>query len=290
MKGVGAKAQSMRPEISVLMTVYNTAGYLAEAIDSILAQRTTRAWELSIVDDGSSDGCLEIAQAYAAAHPERIHLLRHRGGGNRGISASRNLALRHAQGELLAFLDSDDVWLPHHLETLDAAMQACPEADMVYGSAERWVDFSLAFDEDFARSSEWGRNYLPPLIPRGEAAGLLPRGQLLSWFQADESLVPCICSVMVRTAAARAVGGFCNAFRGLYDDQAFHARMSLQRNVLRAGPMRRAVSAARPLLLRRGPGAGRSAAQRAGALPDVSASAATVLAVDGFPIRIGNDG
>ena len=97
---------------------------------------------------------------------------------------------------------------------------------MVYAEAERWVEFDKPFDESTSRAGGWGSNHLPPLLPPGQAAGLLPRGELLEWFRKDESLVPCICTVMLRTSAARAVGGFCDDFRGLYDDQAFHAKIA----------------------------------------------------------------
>ena len=217
-----------RPEISVLMTVYNTAQFLPEAIESVLAQQTVRTWELLIVDDGSTDASLSIAQHYAALYPQLVHILQHRGGLNRGISCSRNLALRRARGARLAFLDSDDVWLPHHLETLSRLLDAEPAIAMVYGAAERWVDHRLPFNDAAARVASWGTNYLPPLLPAGQQGGVLPQGVLVDWFTADESLCPCICSVMVVAQTARAVGGFCDAFRGLYDDQAFHAKLSLR--------------------------------------------------------------
>jgi glycosyltransferase involved in cell wall biosynthesis len=208
------------------MTAFNSAKYLAESIESILLQETSRQWELLFVDDGSTDETLTIARAYAQRSPDRIKILTHPGHANCGISASRNLALRSARAPFVTFLDSDDIWLPHHLETQAALLEQMPDVTMVYAAAERWVDFSLPFDEQSSRESCWGSNYLPPLVPAGESAGLLPRGELLEWFRKDESLVPCICTVMLRTDAARAVGGFCEDFRGLYDDQAFHAKIA----------------------------------------------------------------
>lgn len=214
------------PEISVLMTVYNTAQFLPEAIESVLTQRTTRTWHLVIVDDGSTDASFSIAQRYAANYREHVCVLQHPGGRNQGISCSRNLALRHALGSRIAFLDSDDIWLPHHCETLASVLDAEPDVAMVYGAAERWVDYGVPFNDTAARAADWGCNYLPPLWPAGEHGGVLPSGALVDWFTADESLCPCICSVMVRAESARAVGGFCESFRGLYDDQTFHAKIS----------------------------------------------------------------
>lgn len=218
--------QAAAPEISILMTVYNTEEFLGEAIESVLRQQTLRRWELLIVDDGSTDSSLNIAQRYAARHPDRITVLQHPSRRNLGISVSRNLALSHARGRRVAFLDSDDVYLPHHCETLAAVLDTFPKVAMVYGAAERWVHHSLPFDEIAARAARWGQNYLPPLVPSGRRAGRLSPGTLVKWFQADESLVPCICSVMVTRQSALAVDGFCDTFRGLYDDQAFHAKMS----------------------------------------------------------------
>ena len=214
------------PEISILMTAFNSATYLAEAIKSIFNQKTSRLWELLLVDDGSTDETLSIAKYYAQLVPGSIRVLTHANGTNRGISASRNLALSYSRGSLITFLDSDDVWLPHYLETQASLLDHMPNVAMVYAEAERWVDFHLPFDDKASRAADWGSNYLPPLVPPGESAGLLPRGSLLQWFLADESLVPCICTVMLRSAAARAVGGFCQEFRGLYDDQAFHAKIA----------------------------------------------------------------
>lgn len=208
------------------MTAFNTAPFVAEAIESIFQQETTRTWELIFVDDGSTDATLSIVKRIAACHPKLLRIFTHAGNQNRGISASRNLALQHARGQSVAFLDSDDVWLPHHLETMASLLDSLPEVAMVYAAAERWVDSTRPFDEHAARAGTWGGNFLPPLVPEGESAGLLPPGRLLEWFRKDESLVPCICTVLVRTDVARSVGGFCDHFRGLYDDQVFHAKVA----------------------------------------------------------------
>ncbi|WP_263415005.1 glycosyltransferase family 2 protein [Terriglobus aquaticus] len=214
------------PAVSILMPVWNNEQNLREAIESVRAQ-TMSSWELLLIDDGSEDSSLRIALDCAEADPDRIRILRHPGGENRGSSASRNLGLRHARGELLAFLDADDVWLPDCLALQMWEMTQRPEAAMVFGAAERWCNPDEPFNEAKARRADWGDNYIPPVVPAGEFLGVLPLGSLLEWYLEDESKVPCICSVLLRTAVARAVGGFDEAFRGLYDDQAFHAKVSL---------------------------------------------------------------
>ena len=126
-----------RPLVSVVMPYLHAARFLDEAIQSVASQ-TYERWELLLVDDGSTDGSERIAASWARRQPGRIHCLRHPGGANRGISASRNLGLRSASGELVAFLDADDVWREHKLERHVALLSAHPEAGMVYGRTEYW--------------------------------------------------------------------------------------------------------------------------------------------------------
>lgn len=213
------------PDISVLMTVFNGELYLREAIDSVLAQQTAHGFELVIVDDGSTDASGAILDDAAQRDP-RIRVVRHPNGENRGISASRNLALDHARGDFIAFLDADDVWLPYHLELHMQVFADHPEIAMVYGSAERWHDHAAPFDRAKAEAAQWGENYIPPIVPPGQAAGRLPKKALLRWYLDDQSMVPCICSVIVRAQVMRDVGGFVSAFKALYDDQVFHAKIS----------------------------------------------------------------
>src|SRR5918992_3658533 len=93
-----------RQLISVMIGVYNTERYLAEAIESVFAQ-TYRPLELIVVDDGSTDASGEVARSYA----DRLHYHRQENAGN---GAARNRAVELASGELFAFLDADDRFLP----------------------------------------------------------------------------------------------------------------------------------------------------------------------------------
>src|SRR5438093_8888063 len=102
------------PLVSSIIIFFNAEKYFAEAIDSALAQ-TYPNWELILCDDGSTDGSTQIARKYAERYPDRVRYCEHEGHVNRGMSATRNLGLRHARGELIAWLDADDVWLPHKL-------------------------------------------------------------------------------------------------------------------------------------------------------------------------------
>lgn len=119
------------PAVSVIVPVYNVAPYLAEALESILAQTFTD-YEIVIVNDGSTDGSLPIAERYRARHPQQITLISHE---NRGLAGARNTALRAAQGEFLALLDSDDGWFPTFLEDQLRILTARPDVAIVTGNA-----------------------------------------------------------------------------------------------------------------------------------------------------------
>jgi len=100
----------MQPDISVIMPVYNSRQYLACAIESVLAQ-THKNFELILVDDGSTDGCDVICDAYAQKD-SRVRVI-HKSNG--GISSARNAGITAARGEYLAFCDNDDRYLPNLL-------------------------------------------------------------------------------------------------------------------------------------------------------------------------------
>ena len=118
------------PGVSVIMPAYNVAAYIGEAIESVIAQTFTD-WELIIIDDGSPDESGAIADSYAEGDA-RIRVVRQENG---GLSAARNHGLRVARGELVALLDSDDLWHPSFLAAQVALLQQHPEIDIVTGNA-----------------------------------------------------------------------------------------------------------------------------------------------------------
>jgi glycosyltransferase involved in cell wall biosynthesis len=108
-----------RPTLSCIIPVYNAAAYLAEALDSVFAQ-TVEPDEIIVVDDGSTDGSLDVAARYAT----RVKLVSQ---DNRGPASARNHGLRLAGGELVAFLDADDIWAPDKTARQCAALAELPE-------------------------------------------------------------------------------------------------------------------------------------------------------------------
>lgn len=96
--------------VSIITPTYNCAAFIGETIESVLAQTYTN-WEMIIVDDRSQDNTAEVVASY---HDERIHytLLEQ----NSGAAVARTVAMNMAQGQYMAFLDSDDLWMPNKLE------------------------------------------------------------------------------------------------------------------------------------------------------------------------------
>jgi glycosyltransferase involved in cell wall biosynthesis len=203
--------------VSVIIIFWNAEPFLAEAVASVVAQ-SHPDWELLLVDDGSTDGSTEIAKQLIASDPERMRYLEHPGHANRGMSASRNLGIAHARGAYLAFLDADDVWLPDKLSQQVTLLEEHPEAALVFGPTEWWYSWS-------GRAEDQGRDLIAPLgVPAGT---LLPPPLLVSRLLRQEGLSPCTCSLLVRREIVEQVGGFEERFRGLYEDQAFVAKICL---------------------------------------------------------------
>ncbi len=113
------------PRVSVVIPTYNQASFLGEAVGSALAQ-TYRDFEVIVIDDGSTDNTPEVASSF----PPAVRYFRQE---NRGISAARNRGIELANGEYLAFLDSDDILLENALEKSVAFMDQHPEAGFCYG-------------------------------------------------------------------------------------------------------------------------------------------------------------
>jgi glycosyltransferase involved in cell wall biosynthesis len=108
--------------VSALCAVWNGARFLREALASALAQ-TCPPDELIVVDDGSNDGSAEIAEALGLRVVREPH---------RGVAPTRNSALAHARGDLVAWLDADDRWTPDKLAVQVAYMNAHPEVGMTF--------------------------------------------------------------------------------------------------------------------------------------------------------------
>jgi glycosyltransferase involved in cell wall biosynthesis len=113
-----------RPTISVVIPAYNASGFLAETLRSVLAQ-TVPPDEVLVIDDGSKDNTLEIAESFA---PQVTAIRRP----NSGAATSRNYAVEQAKSEWIAFVDADDIWEPEKLERQLAVIAQHPETELCY--------------------------------------------------------------------------------------------------------------------------------------------------------------
>ncbi len=111
-------------KVSVIIPAYNSARFLPETIESVLAQ-TYKDYEIIVVDDGSTDNTREILAPYF----DKIKYIYQQ---NQGAAKARNTAIKHSQGEYIAFLDADDVWLPEKLHIQVDYLNNNPEIAMVY--------------------------------------------------------------------------------------------------------------------------------------------------------------
>lgn len=118
-------------KVSIITPMYNGEKFIAETIESVLHQ-TYQNWEMIIVDDGSKDKSCEIVSVYEKKD-ERIHLYKNEH--NFGIAKTRNAAIEKAKGQYIAFLDSDDIWLPDKLKIQVAFMKE-KEIAFCYGDCQ----------------------------------------------------------------------------------------------------------------------------------------------------------
>jgi glycosyltransferase involved in cell wall biosynthesis len=152
----------MNPLFSVVIPVYNRAGLLREAITSVLAQ-TDQDFEIVVVDDGSTDDPERVVKEFA---DPRIVFLRQK---NRGGGAARNTGIDQARGRYIAFLDSDDHYLPHHLATMRKLLAENPDGagyariivDRGGGKTFLKPPRALARGEDMAEYLFCDRGFIP---------------------------------------------------------------------------------------------------------------------------------
>ena len=153
-----------RPFVSVILPTYNSASFLPDAVASIRLQRY-QPLEIIVVDDGSTD---RTADAVAALEGADLRSLRQE---NRGPGAARNAGLAAAQGEIIGFLDADDLWPAHKLARQLEVLSADPAVDVVHGRTQALVlvDTSAAGERRFAPyAAPWYSTQLGSALYRRE--------------------------------------------------------------------------------------------------------------------------
>jgi glycosyltransferase involved in cell wall biosynthesis len=213
--GAGLPVEIGGPIVSIVIPAYNVAPYISETLASVFAQ-SFNGFEVIIVNDGSPD----TEEFECAIHPYlgRIRYLKQE---NRGASAARNAGLRAASGELIAFLDADDLWSPNYLE------------EQLRFIREYGCDLACADAMIFGASADAGRSYMDSLMESAPPAGRLTFLELVN---ADRSLITS--GIVVRRDLVLEVGLFDEALRNAQDLDlwlrlARHgARLAYQRKVL----------------------------------------------------------
>jgi glycosyltransferase involved in cell wall biosynthesis len=212
------------PLVSVVVPFWNVEGFLEDAIQSVMAQ-TFQAWELILVDDGSTDGSTVLAKQYAERFSGRIRYFEHENHRNRGVAASRNLGIRHAKAPYIAFLDADDAWFPNKLSRQLAILESEPDAAMVCGPSQIWYSWT-------GRSEDVARDYVKDL--RIASAGLVKPPALLLSSLNRGTFVANPSTILIRREALDRVGGFEESFVGplqTAEDAAFLAKVQLRESV-----------------------------------------------------------
>lgn len=185
----GLAAKEIAPKISVIVPVYKTEKYLPECIESILAQ-TFEDFELILVDDGSPDNSGAICDDYAARDP-RIRVFHKENG---GVSSARNLGIRNARAEYVAFLDSDDVWDLKFMEKMVNLIKSFPSADSFCCG---WYCFCGSHLNPCSV-------FLYPLLPQGKEAVV----DVFEFSQDSGTLPIWTGSVILRRSLLLKIGGF----------------------------------------------------------------------------------
>jgi hypothetical protein len=188
------------PLVSVVIPCWNQGHYLAEAIESVLAQSYPEL-ELTVVDDGSSDNTFEVALRFPGVRCRRQP--------NRGVAAARNAGLADSVGEYVVFLDADDRLLPGALEVGMRALLANPKAA-----------FAAGVPRDVGRDGEILRDAVQPLITRDHYLELLK--DCFIWSGS---------SVVFRRAALETAGGFGERLRAA-DDYELYLKLARSHPVL----------------------------------------------------------
>lgn len=180
---------NFQQNFSVVVPAYQAESFIERTLSTV-ADQTIQPHELIVVDDGSTDGTVGVVESFALKHPQlNVRVLREP---HRGPGATRNAGIRAARSEWVAFLDSDDLWLPEKLEKMMGAVQTIPSANFhchnetirYLDGTMRLVDYSVGFSFATPISRQlYLDNYF------STSAVVCRRDLLLRWNGFDEDLL-----------------------------------------------------------------------------------------------------
>jgi peptidoglycan/xylan/chitin deacetylase (PgdA/CDA1 family)/SAM-dependent methyltransferase len=203
------------PSVSIIIPMFNAERTIKETLFSI-SRQTHESYEVLIVDDGSTDNSRKIVEDYERESGGRITMLQHGDSLNLGLSQSRNLAMEHARGDFIVFLDSDDTIHPEKLAHDLAILKANSDAAAVVGRALWWWDGSGHQDA-----------HLDIIFEPADRV-LQPPSFFNATYQTEAGGVPpCVHSWMIRKAVLKKIEPFDPQVM-TYEDQKFFAELSLR--------------------------------------------------------------
>ncbi len=204
------------PLVSVIIPAYNSARFIDDTLQSVYRQ-TYKNWEIILIDDGSTDD----TKAALASHMGRIRYYFQQ---NRGTAAARNLGLQKARGELVAFLDDDDLWLPEKLNLQVRALHTWPDCGLVFTDGKTFTESGIRRDSVISRRlAGWMNQYgtPDPMVVKGWLARAL--------FLTNE--IASASSVMLPKHCLESVGGFDERIR-ITDDYDLWLRVAQRYPIL----------------------------------------------------------
>ncbi|NPV83566.1 MAG: glycosyltransferase [Candidatus Aminicenantes bacterium] len=178
--------------VSVIIVTHNRAAFLAEAIDSVLAQtyfqKNPADWELIVVDDGSTDHTPDLVAGYQQGFPQVRYVRLDHG----GVSRARNHGLKLASGEFIGFLDSDDLWLKNKVQVQLSYLKAFPEARFCL-TEEVWIRSGRRVNQKHRHQKYAGRvlDKVLPLCLLSLSSAMFRRQLFEEIGEFDESLPVC---------------------------------------------------------------------------------------------------
>ena len=206
-----------QPLVSAIIIFLNGEKFLEEAINSVIEQTYTN-WELLLVDDGSTDNSGAIATKYVETWKGKIKYLHHDNHVNKGMSATRNLGIKHARGEYIGFLDADDIWLPDKLVAQVAIFNIYPQCEMVYGRTQIWYSWT-------GKPEDVKKDHFFPLGVKPNTIVAPPKIVVLILENKVQS--PTTCNVLIKKTVFEKAGLFMENFKGMFEDAAFFCKAAL---------------------------------------------------------------
>jgi glycosyltransferase involved in cell wall biosynthesis len=198
---------SSDPLISVVIPAYGTRETIEQSIDSVLVQ-TYPHYEIIVVDDGSPDN---ISSLIETSYGKKVILIRQ---DNLGLAGARNTGIKHAKGAYIAFLDSDDVWLPDKLTTQAEQIKNSPNTDVFYGDCYFW--------DGNTQSGLWTELHQ-------QKDGLVPKELI------ERTVMIPVLTAVVKAEALREVGGFDKTLRRV-EDYDLWLRLAVAGKIFTASP------------------------------------------------------